>query len=126
MGSTSQMRAEEFRNPAPAVDGGIETVRGTVDGEERMPCAVVGKERVILSQPGEFRVEGGDRFGGRVAVVLAEQAEQRAAQIRRQPEDGLHRRWHPLRWILYDERSVAVDGGVDRQRACGQECVAAT
>ena len=82
-----------------------------------MARAVVGVEFVRLVQPGQLGVQRGDRGGRREPVVDSEQAQQRAAQVRRQVQDRFHGLGHALRRILNDEGAVAVHRGVERQRA---------
>ena len=74
------MRAEELEDALPAVDGGLGPVGRAVDREERMAGAVVAVELVRLAGVLERRLELVDLLGAGELVVVAEEAEQRAAR----------------------------------------------
>ena len=59
-----------------------DAVGGPVDGEERVAGVVVAVELVVLPLSVSSCVELGDLLRRRVLVLVAEQAEQRAAQVR--------------------------------------------
>ncbi len=70
-----------------------------------------------LVQLGQLGVQPGHRGRCREPVLDPEQAQQRAAQVGRQVEDGFHRLGQAFRRILDDERAVTVHRGVELQRA---------
>ena len=80
--SASEVRAEERLDPLPAVVGGRDPVGGPVDGEERVAGVVVAVELVRLVVCGEDLVELVDLLRARELVLVAEQAQQRRAQVR--------------------------------------------
>jgi len=60
-----------------------------------------------------------------VLVVGAEQAEQRAGQLRRQMQDGSQLLRHSGWRVIHHEGAVAIHGGVHAQRAGRQESMPA-
>src|SRR5262245_32895727 len=111
-GSGGEVAAVELADPLPAVDRGVHAVAGALRGEERVPGAVVGVELVLLAEAGEDAVELRDLVRRRVLVVVAEQAEERAAQARQQRLEALERQREALRRLAEHVGAVAVDGGV--------------
>ena len=92
-----------------------------------MAGAVVAVEFVILAEPLEHRLGAVDLIGGRILVVVAENAEQRTGHFLGE----IDRRDRALaveilRIVDDDVAAPAIDGGIDaRQRAGGEIGVAA-
>ena len=97
-----QMGAEERPDPLPPLLGGVEPIVRPVDGEEGMTCVRIRVELVALLVGVQGGGQRGDVVGRGRRVLLAEQPEQRAPEVRRE----LDRR----------PPAVAVDRGVDVER----------
>jgi len=84
----SEVTAEEVPDPLPGVHGRLGPVAGPVYLQEGVPGPVVGVELVGLAVRLERVFELGDVLGRGVLVVRAEQAEQRAGQVRGPLDQG--------------------------------------
>ena len=107
-------------DPLPAVVGGRDAVGRPVDGEERVPGVVVAVELVRLVVGGEDLVELGDLLGARELVLLAEQPQQRRAEVGQLVDEVRDLEREALRRGAGDERAVAVDRRVEVEVAGGQ------
>ena len=77
------MLAVELEDALPTVDGGLGPVRRALDAEERMAGVVVAMELVLLAGRLQRRLELVDLLAVGELVVVAEQAEERALELRR-------------------------------------------
>ena len=77
------MSAVELEDALPAVDGGLGPVRRALDAEEGMAGVVVAMELVVLAGRLERPFELVDLLAAGELVLVAEQAEQRAIELRR-------------------------------------------
>src|SRR3954468_14104399 len=75
------MLLEEGIGLVPAVDGLLDPVAGSLGGKEAVAGAVIAVELVSLAELLQNRFGAIDMVGRGVLVLVAEQAEQRAAQI---------------------------------------------
>jgi hypothetical protein len=85
-----------------------------------VPGVVVAVELVLLAELGEQLVQLVDLGRRRVLVVVAEQAEQRGAQVRQPLAQRRHAQRELGRRVAEHEGAVAVDRGVDVQLAAGE------
>src|SRR5258705_6353929 len=124
------MLAEEGVGLVPAIDRLLDAVAGPLGGEEAVAGAVIAMELVSLAELLQYRLGAVDMVGRGVLVVIAEQAQQRTAQL----VGEVDRRHRPLgaellgilRIVDDDIAAPAIDRGVDiGQRAGGEIGVAA-
>src|SRR5579875_109249 len=122
--STGQVPFEETPDGRPALIGGLGPVARPVGGEEGVASALVAVELVVLARSGQDGVQLGHLVGGGELVLDPEQTEHRAAQLRDAVDQWPHGEGGALRRVAHHPRAVAVDGGIQRQAARGQERVA--
>src|ERR1019366_685175 len=123
MPSGAEVAAKPLPDSRPAVQGGLDAIAGAVHAEEGVPGAVVGGELMILAQAGQLGIQFRRLIRGREAVVGAEQAEQRAGEVRGEADQGRELEWRLRRWRAHDPRAVAVDRGVEGELAGGEEAL---
>src|ERR1700722_12526711 len=116
-----QIFAEEGPDSAPAIHRLLGPIQRAVPVEEAVAGAVVAVELIALALLFEFRLVLVNLLRARGAVIVAEQAEDRAAQILRHVErrDGLFRvelflgHHHTAAPLLDDRVDVLLLAGVD-------------
>ena len=79
-----------------------------------------------LAQAGQLGVQLRDLLRRGEAVLGAEEAEQRAGEVRGEADQGRECEWCLRRWRAHDARAVAVDGGVEGELAGGEEALPAS
>src|SRR4029453_1867787 len=117
MSGFRQVAAEPAPDLLPPALRGVDVVARAVDREERVTGPLVGVELVRLALGTQLVLDPRHVLGRRVAVLGAEQAQQRAAELRRQI-DGRPRAVR--RQVVRsgdDPPAIAVDGGIQGQRA---------
>src|SRR5947209_20542612 len=123
--SGAQVPVEEGPDALPAVLRGLRAVAGPVGGEERVPGPLVAVELVALPGLAEQPLQLRDVLRRRVLVFGAEQPEQRAAQVGDPVVERADLQGETLGWGADDERAVAVDRGVQFDRAGREDGLAA-
>ena len=64
------------RRPLPSVIGLLDTISRAIDSEERVPGAVIAMKLVSLPVLLEFRLKAVNLIGSRIAILVAEDAEE--------------------------------------------------
>src|SRR5215475_3558425 len=119
--SAGQVAAVEIPDLLPAVVSGFWPVCNSVDREKCVPGAFVGVKLVFLACLVERFGQLGRLFGCRKLVVSAKQTQQRARQVLSQVNDWSCFQRHAFWRRVDDERSVAVDRGVELQATSSKE-----
>ncbi len=127
-GRSHEITAVKVEHFAPAVRGLFGAIGVARPIEERVPGAVIAVELVVLAELLEYRLGAIDLIGGRIGVVIAENAEQRTVQLFRQIDRGDRALVVEVLGIVDDHIAApAIDRGVDpRQRAGGEVGMTAT
>src|SRR6185437_5058133 len=94
--SASEVGVVEGLDPLPAVIGGLDAVGRAVHGEERVTGAVIAMKLVGLVLSGEDLVELVHLLRAGVLVIVAEQPQQRAAQVGQLVDQVGHLEREPL------------------------------
>src|SRR5579875_539754 len=112
MSSASEVGRVEGGDPLPAVVRGGRPVRRAVDGEEPVARVVVAVDLVRLAVLLQQPLQLVDMLGRGRLVLVAEQAEQRTAQVAELVLEVGYLERKALGRRACDEGAVAVDGGV--------------
>src|SRR4051794_10113629 len=110
--SAVQLLREKGPDAVPSVERCLYPVGGAVRVEERVTGAVVAVELDVLARGAKSRLDLVDLCRRRELVVVAEQPEHRAADLRRAADQRDHRR-ELRRRLPRDEAAVADDRGIE-------------
>src|ERR1700730_2645472 len=116
------MFAQEGEDLGPAVGGLFGPKRGAFGVEERMAGVGIAMELVILAEPPQYRLGTVDLLWCGVLIVIAEQAEQRSAQIFCEI-DGRYRPLDVELALVIDDHiaAPAIDDRIDMVDPAGAE-----